>query len=365
MNVNRMMEIAMELPLEGGLEQFQHEFSQALGVKKSIYLGFPEASMLPTELLAFGIDEQEYLPFLFDHYLDNIWVDTLYKKNLHDSLFIASDHIPDKALFASPWYQEFLKQRDMHDVLGFSTVDSSGQTVNLSFFTSHSSGAFTSENKLAAAYLFRFVQKNMQLRLMIEQEQTKSDFLYQNSTSPSALFLSSRGRIEHYNAPAEQQLLEGDGISIINNEIVLSDKSAQSLLKQILNEAKPSQNSSNNFVSRRPSGHPPYLIQVLPYIDNRIAYGYSEKRNIIRILDINNTSAGERILEQDLRSIFELSEAEAAVAILAGNATPVANIATHRNVAEKTVRNQLNSIYEKMGVRGKDELIHVVSGFYR
>ncbi|RYG56688.1 MAG: hypothetical protein EON56_03695 [Alphaproteobacteria bacterium] len=63
-----------------------------------------------------------------------------------------------------------------------------------------------------------------------------------------------------------------------------------------------------------------------------------------------------------LKELFELSPAEAKVAShLVRNAGRHAEVASALNISRETVRSQSKSVYQKMGLRGVEDLIALVS----
>jgi DNA-binding CsgD family transcriptional regulator len=177
------------------------------------------------------------------------------------------------------------------------------------------------------------------------------------SAGLAAITIDSDGRARAETPQAEAML---DGVfGIRGGRLWASDRNVQIRLDTLTSLAR--QNSPPgtiaNVVVRRPDGRQPVLIEPMPLR----GLGLDALAGARILLTLTDLDGNRTLPTNGLRELFDLSTAEAEVAVLVGLGLSPTEIARRRQVGIETVRAQLKSVFRKLGVGRQSELVRLLA----
>jgi DNA-binding CsgD family transcriptional regulator len=161
------------------------------------------------------------------------------------------------------------------------------------------------------------------------------------------------GRFVYINAAAEQQLTRGSALRRREGRLWCAKRGCGTALRQALQAACDPEAPTSTTMLVDDHGHP------------RLIFGISPITNAVGVLHalivINEECLPRRRLIEPLKKLFNLTAAEAEIALrIADGATP-AEIGRVRGVALNTIRGQMKSMAAKMGCTRQVEIAATVN----
>jgi len=178
----------------------------------------------------------------------------------------------------------------------------------------------------------------------------------------ACLILDGRGRASYFNRPAAELLAAGDGLSLTaaGKLVAQAPRSAASLRRAVagaLQIVLAEQLAAPELVQiERASGRPPYTVFVWPFVPPGGA-GREEARALVLINDPNEHSFS---LASHLERLYELTPAEARVAVQLVEGLSPTEIGERNEVSENTVRTQIKSLLLKTDTSRQGELVALI-----
>lgn len=180
-----------------------------------------------------------------------------------------------------------------------------------------------------------------------------------DNIAPAVLVLTSALSITRTNLAAEQILSDDDGLS--GSQRVLSAAHAPTrmmLRTSVTAVTRPDRRPGHarTFKCPRPSGRQPYVIHVLPSRPTLVRD--AEPRALVIIVDPARNPAPPHAT---LRVLYELTDAEARIALLALRGEGISPIATELSLSVSTVKTHLQHVFEKTGTHRQAELVRLLA----
>ncbi len=199
----------------------------------------------------------------------------------------------------------------------------------------------TSEN-LAKAW------KLSKSRQASERQLLRADPLYEHL--PWAVFsLDAKGAVVTANSAAENLISEGSGLSLVDGELLTGTPSLNVLLRSLL--AKAASGTSGLLRLPLPKPEATLIVQTLPMPGSREAKIF-----------IRDPRRYAGFLERAAPAMFGLTPSEARILSSISCGLDLQNVANELALTRNTVRNHLQNIYRKTGVRNRGELMAQVLG---
>jgi DNA-binding CsgD family transcriptional regulator len=175
------------------------------------------------------------------------------------------------------------------------------------------------------------------------------------------ILISSTGAVLYANRAANEIAASRDGLMLrasgLKAEIPREDAALQRLIHQArTNSGQPPRSGSRLAISRN-SARQPYTIQVLPVRMSRVCAGGIVAAALILIIDHGRETHLE---PADLRNIYDLTQAEARVALLVLNGRGLQFVADKLCVGLSTVRVHLQRVFEKTRTHRQAELARLL-----
>jgi DNA-binding CsgD family transcriptional regulator len=214
---------------------------------------------------------------------------------------------------------------------------------------SRSQGAFDSEDEAALRPALTHVGRVLRIRgeLQAARRETGMAKAALDSLALAMLTVDPQGRLLSYNAAAEAVLRRGNGLVVRRGALTGATKAAAGRVADAIARATAAKPSGTWFRVERGPDESPYLVTVLPQPGSR-----SSALAIVRDPDAGSGASAER-----LRTLFDLTAAEAAVAFELAAGRSLDEIAQLRGASLETVRAQVKAVAAKMGVSRQAEIV--------
>jgi DNA-binding CsgD family transcriptional regulator/PAS domain-containing protein len=267
--------------------------------------------------------------------------------------------IDEQAMDRDGYYMKYLKPSGLRYFLSTQILDGAGGivTIQRTRRQGHVDGKQVAMMERLAPHLRRSYEMATRLKAARatagELEQT-IDLL-----ADGVVLLDRSGRIIRANAAFDTIAARNDGIRVAEGEVALTDRTARDRLGSALSDALSGDiarsGAAADFSTPRPGGLPDYLVSVRP-LASREKDGKAAAIIFIR----DPLAEGDRHLRQ-LREIFELTDAEAHLALALTEGLSPGSYARARGVSPHTVYSHLRRIKDKTGATHMPGLIHRLS----
>jgi DNA-binding CsgD family transcriptional regulator len=171
------------------------------------------------------------------------------------------------------------------------------------------------------------------------------------------ILISSTGAVLYANRAANQIAASGDGLTLaargLKTEIPRENATLQCLIHEARANNGQAPRSGSRLAISRNSRRQPYTVQVLPVRMSRVYVGDTAAAALVLIIDHGREAHLE---PADLRNIYDLTQAEARVALLVSNGHGLQFAADKLRVGLSTVRVHLQRVFEKTQTHRQAEL---------
>jgi DNA-binding CsgD family transcriptional regulator len=209
--------------------------------------------------------------------------------------------------------------------------------------------------RLLAPHLERALRAQSELRDLSLVHAAALDLIDQ--WRHGCVLISSTGAVLYANRAANQVAESQDGLSLracgLKAEIAREDVALQRLIHQARTDSGRAPRSGSRLAISRSSARQSYTIQVLPVRMNRVYAGSKAAAALVLIVD---HGCEPQLEPADLRNIFDLTQAEARVALLVLKGHGLQFVAAKLCVGLSTVRVHLQRVFEKTQTHRQAEL---------
>jgi DNA-binding CsgD family transcriptional regulator len=171
------------------------------------------------------------------------------------------------------------------------------------------------------------------------------------------VLISSTGAVLYANRAANEIAASQDGLALrargLEAEIPREDAALQRLIQQARTDSGQAPRSGSRVAISRNSARQPYVIQVLPVRTHCVYAGSGAVAALVLIID---HGCEAQLAPADLRNIYDLTEAEARVALLVLKGHGLQFAADKLGVGLSTVRVHLQRVFEKTQTHRQAEL---------
>jgi DNA-binding CsgD family transcriptional regulator/PAS domain-containing protein len=281
-----------------------------------------------------------------------------------DKVIALEDILPDKELMNSDYYHHYLQPIDLFRILGVDTAEPDGMLARLRFSRRRSESRFTSKDRqlleLITPHLRRAIQIYAKLNRMTSERDVYAGAV--NQLSVASIILDEQGRLLNTNAVARALLDQADGLSLRDQRLYIEGRDINRELQCALDMIIKAQQRGETAVVRalrvpRPGGRSDLGLVVRPVPVSEWSEGQSSPCAAVFISDPDlQESASQHILGE----LFELTPAEANLAMLLARGLSLAEVSAAQTISQHTARAQLKSIFAKTGVSRQAELVRLV-----
>ena len=281
-----------------------------------------------------------------------------------DKVIALEDILDDQELMTSDYYLHYLQPINLFRILGVDTAEPGGMMARLRFSRQHTESAFTPQDRdllaLITPHLRRAIQIYAKLNRMTSERDVYAGAV--NQLSVATIILDEQGRLLNSNAVAKALLAQKGGLSLRDEHLYIEGRDINKELQQALDIIIKAQQSGATSVVRalrvpRPACRSDLGLVIRPVPASQWSEGQSSPCAAVFISD---PDLEESASQQVIGDLFELTPAEAKLAILLARGLSLAQASAAQNISQHTVRAQLKSIFAKTGVSRQAELVRLV-----
>ena len=175
------------------------------------------------------------------------------------------------------------------------------------------------------------------------------------------LLLDRRGAVVYANSAANMVLAERDGLLSVRDQLTADVADDRARLTRAIGAATSGVNGTRSadwLAVRREPPAPPLKIAVAPLSIDRPAFFEVRASAIVCIVDGN---ARARLSVDQLRALFDLTPAQAQVALKMAEGANLASAAEALGISTNTARVHLHEVFGKTSTNRQAELIHLLA----
>lgn len=177
--------------------------------------------------------------------------------------------------------------------------------------------------------------------------------------------VTGEGRVLIADQTAENILALGAPLSVKNGVLTAQDPRDSLSIQRMIASCKPKR---TGYYLRGGTAHIHYPgttslnISIAPVPDHKCVFEIDAVGNArpAALVVLQDLSAEARIAQDRLRELFDLTQAEARVALTCLNGGTRAELAIALGISDATIRTHLSRIYEKTGVSRRPELVNLL-----
>ena len=330
--------------------------------------------------------EDVYVQLYATHYIDkNVWNHALEKRGLwiEGKVYTTEEVIPLEELYASPFYNEFLKPQGTaqacYGVVFAGSVDLPATMLNM--FRDMHEPAFNEKDRAWMRLLVAHVSRAMGLMLRLETAKVQNAALLSSfdRLSFGVALLNDKMQVLHLNQPAKKVLAREDGLSInahrqLDGHTTQSEgaaKNVSSWLENVRNTPLAEQpHFLQGAVVKRESIHAGsehrikshdnkhYDLQCVP-LPKTDAW-FAQQQDARYVVFITDPKAVTLPDNERLNELYGLTAAQANVTREFAQGSSYLTAANNLKISEETVRSHSKEIYRKTRVNRQVELVHLI-----
>lgn len=272
------------------------------------------------------------------------------------------DHqlIPDHVRSASAAYREYYEPRDLKWSASWK-FSLGGESWRFTLARSGRQGPIDTEEAARLERLRPVADSTMRMAHQLREGRANGLAEGASLAGQPSIIINHQGRVSFVSAAAEMLMDSSFGIS--RGRVWAADQESNVGLRMISGAARELAEAVElpNVVIRRGPGRRPVLVQPAPV--RGIGLDSLPGARIVLMLTDLGREAG--VASGDLRSLFQLSSAEAEVAAAIARGLGVQEIADRRGVARETVRVQIKSLFRKMDANKQSDVVRLVDRIAR
>lgn len=298
----------------------------------------------------------------------------------HEGLLTFGEQlVPQRELRRTEFYNDFLKPNGMEWMITTALLD--GQTVphmpsaHMTFMRHSDHASF----ELDKIHLIELLTPHVRRALLTQWQLAEARLLQclhesaLDNLGYGLILLDQDGKVMHTNGVAEKILQAAKGLAIRLGRLTATNPAGNVALAKLVHEAilgiggdlcleRPNEQGNHNVAG---SGQP-YCLSATPLREGYAlaGFGLHAATRVGAMLMIRDPERGQRKDPlQHFAVHHHLTPAETRVLMLLLDDLVPKQIAAHLDVAIRTVRTQLSSLYTKTGTRNQRELVKAVMGY--
>jgi PAS domain-containing protein len=271
--------------------------------------------------------------------------------------------MPKPELVGSPLYAEWFAPQGFHGVMAAPILARASVSGVVVAFCGKRHGDFAEGDLDLLAGFAPHLGRALWLRLERERflAELNANRQILDDSDDAVLLLDNELQVIHANAAATAVLDRGDGLRLRHRRLAARHPDDDSRLQAVLHPVpRFAQRPPEDFaVVRRPERRP-LLVKATSLGPPGTNGPLPRAGWVVRISDPERRRKPDPAV---LQRLFGLTPAEAAVVSEMLPPRSEDEAARHRGVARATFRAQLHTAYGKLGVNGRDELVHLLASY--
>ena len=287
----------------------------------------------------------------------------------HGKVVTLDEFIPEKEQKTSDYFSQYLAPMDVYHIVGTDIHTKDGAHCSLRISRGKESESFSTDDKSVLELLVPHLESAVKIHMRLNRVKSERN-LYAgavNQLAVGAIILDEDGKIMKVNQVAEELVNDNDGLKITGKTLQVGSSSDTRKLREMIRNALNSHRHSVN------GGHEPSLVEALRI--QRLS-GASDLGIVVRPIPMEKWSEGiqcpsvvifisdperkSRAPQEIVKTLFDLTPAEAQLAMLLANGLTLDETAETLCVSRNTARAHLRSIFSKTGVTRQTMLVRLI-----
>lgn len=281
-----------------------------------------------------------------------------------DEVTALKDILPDRELVDSDYYRQYLQPVGLFHILGVDTAEPGGMMARLRISRRQAENEFSAAERDLLERLTPHLRRAIQIYATLNRTTSERD-VYAGAVSQLAMatiILDEQARVLNANPVAQVLLDQADGLTVKGKHLQLAGRDANRELQQAVETIIKAQQQGHPSVARalrvpRSGGRADLGLVVRPVPVSEWSEGQSSPCAAVFVSD---PDLHESASKHTLGELFELTPAEANLAILLARGLSLADVSQTQNISQHTARAQLKSIFAKTGVSRQAELVRLI-----
>jgi DNA-binding CsgD family transcriptional regulator/PAS domain-containing protein len=269
------------------------------------------------------------------------------------------------ALRRSAFFNDFGQKCDVTQALWLETEASDTRIGVVSINRGERQARFDEKDMAVLARLEPHIRRALDLHRRLERAQLMANDLATavESLAAGVMLLTSSGRLGFANRAARAILRERDGLRLSAAELMGDTSEATRALREAIGTAvrlargDALSSGPTTVVCPRPSGKRAYSVFISPLPSARDG---SERQGHSVLVFVTDPDGAPRASASALRALFNLTNAEAALATLLGEGMTVESAAQRLGVTVQTARSRLKIVFQKTGTHRQADLVRLL-----
>lgn len=336
------------------------------GHPRTVYCEYNVGDTQPHRFITTGISSDEYAAYFEHYHKENLWLKARMAETNQNCFFMGSNAVNDPTLKRSTWYNEFMKPRDMADMVSFGCREVDGKHSYLNLLSSSHQPSFSDESIKIMRAATPHINRVLQMRRRFMDTTLEAMFFGEvcSSRQQAHVLLDTQGRVMLKTPSAEDLLDMDDGFSLRGDRLVfdnpVSEQSFELSVKQ-----------TNRAISLQADMAPPLRVprknEASAYVFDFCPWMAKDKdmlpsdTYILLTIFVPNGRIGLR--EELIQAAYKLTPSETRLAVDLVDGIELKAISAARELSLATLRNHLKSIYAKTGIHRQGELVSDMARF--
>ena len=262
----------------------------------------------------------------------------------------------------SDFYKQFVEPYDIRYLLGFDLYTKDGSECRFRVCRSHASQPFSDRDRAVCEALLPHLKRSIELHSRLDHIESERR-LYAGAVDRMMLgtvVFDETGTIMKTNKVADEILRAHDGIQMSNGTLEAKYSTENRALQQFIRQALENATHLPQAMSiTRPSGLAKYGVAIRSVPLSEWSEGRHRPAVMVFLRDPEHKSQASPDV---IQSLFELTPAEAALALLLADGMTLEEAADDLNIRKNTARAHLRSIFSKTGVTRQTALVRLLLG---
>jgi DNA-binding CsgD family transcriptional regulator len=280
-------------------------------------------------------------------------------RNWSPRIRLFSDWLPREDVDRTEYYNDFLRPQDVYCSMMIGLAAEGVETCALSVNRSHRAGDFGSRDMAIAERFHPHWRRAFKLasRLALGKNVRNDMVAMLDGVGHGIVLVEADGQVRHANAHAGRLLGEGSGLRMKRGRMSAAIPTEARRLDRLIFEATRTDGAmrkGGSMVARNPTTGASLAVSVDPLPNQPASVFHSGRLAIICLMDPH---ARVGLSVDRLQQMFALTPAEARVALALLDGSSPREAADQLGVRYQTVRNQLQSLYQKTMTSRQAELV--------
>lgn len=263
-----------------------------------------------------------------------------------------------------PYYRDFLAKWDIPHICQTNLVRQEDLLVGLAVLRSHAEGPIQPHQRAVFEALAPRIMGSVLTRRAIDNAGAQILLGAMEAVSQPVFLFDSFGKVAAMSPGAEALAAGGVHLRLRDRKLgAVVDKDHRRLADAIARAShpavRPTRRRHTTVALSHADGAEPLIVEVAPFPGEAGALGFAPRALAV----VRRPRDGEDRAVQLARDFYGLTQAEAEVGVAIARGVPLAEVSRLRDVSPGTTRNQIKSLFQKLGVKRQLDLARKLEPF--